>query len=140
MIRVVLVLALLTVAAPAAASVLFIAPQTVTADADGNFAYTATLISNQECLGWAGFGMWGVDNVELGMWVDTFCMDPQPIAPNTPINVEVAGQLTDPATPGVVAAESSFCTCGGGSQETIVLPAPVDNDDESWSTLKAKYR
>ena len=122
------------------AEAVFWAPEFVQADGEGNFSFTAHLVAGDNCVGWSGYGFFGVENVEGGAWVDTFCVDSQPIAPGTDVTVEVSGQLNDPTMPGIVHSESYFCQGGGGSFETTVLVPGVGNEPGSWSTLKGQYR
>ena len=122
------------------AEAVFWAPDFVQADGAGNFSFTAHLVAGDNCVGWTGYGYFGVENVEGGTWVDTFCMDPQPIPPGTDLTFEVSGQLGDPTMPGIVQSESYFCQGGGGNLETTVLAPAVPNEPGSWSTLKAQYR
>ena len=122
------------------AEALFWAPEIVQADSEGNFSFTAHLVAGDDCVGWTGYGYFGVENVEGGMWADTFCMDPQPIAPGIDLTFEVSARLGDPTMPGIVHSESYFCQGGGGYFETTVLAPAVPNEPGSWSTLKAQYR
>ena len=127
-------------AGPALGDAVFWAPETVQADGAGEFSFTALLIAGEGCEGWTGYGYGGVANVIGGEWADTFCIDPQPIAPGVSFTIEVQGRLADPARGGTVFAESSFCTGGGGHVETTVLAPSVPNASESWGGIKARYR
>jgi hypothetical protein len=122
------------------ADAVFWAPNFVQADEEGNFSFTAHLVAGDNCVGWTGYGYFGVENVEGGTWVDTFCVDPQPIPPGTDLTFEVSGQLSDPTMPGIVHSESYFCQGGGGNFETSVLAPAVPTEPGSWRTLKARYR
>jgi hypothetical protein len=136
----ILTCAVLLIASTAAADAFFYAPESVTADGDGSFSFYVALVAGEGCVGWTGYGYGGVENVTGGIYVDTFCMEMDPIEPGTPLNFEVRGRLTDPTQDGIVWAESAFCTGGGGWAETTIRAPSVPNDDESWSTLKARYR
>lgn len=141
MIRVPIVLALMVLfASPVLADALLIAPDAVRAEGDGSFSFTATLVAGTGCVGWTGYGYGGEQNVTGGMYADTFCIDPQPIEPGSTLSFEVRGQLDDPGQYGIVWMESGFCVGGNDYAHTVVLPSSVENDEESWSTLKAKFR
>ena len=132
-------IALLLIAPPATASMFYLAPEFVRAEGDGSFSFEVTLVAGEGCVGWTGYGYGGAENVEGGMWADTFCIDPQPIEPGTEFKFEVIGKLIDPTQVGRAWSSSAFCVGGGGEAETVVLAPVVDNEDQSWSALKARY-
>jgi hypothetical protein len=74
-----------------------------------------------------------------GAGADTFCIDPQPIAPGAQVTFAVRGRLADPARSGTVFSESYFCQGGGGRRETTVLAPSVPNVAETWGGIKARY-
>lgn len=127
-------------AGPAAAEVVLIAPVSVQADGDGSFSYVAQLFVGDGCVGLTGYGYFGVENVTGGEWADTFCIDPQPVAPGTVVNIAVSGTLTDPAQPGRMYVTSGCCTGGFGEAETLVVAPTVPDAPTAWGALKARYR
>ena len=135
----VLTLAFLLFSSAAGATAVYIAPESVMAEGDGSFSFEVTLVAGEDCVGWTGYGYGGSENVTGGMFADTFCIDPQPIAPGSELKFEVTGNLIDPKQFGTVWSSSAFCTGGGGEAETIILAPSVSNEDQSWGALKAKY-
>ncbi len=140
-----LVLVLLAAAAcggagAAQADATFLAPATVQADGAGNFTFIAVLIAGEGCVGVTGHAYLGQDNVDAMLWADTFCIDPQPVAPGTQYWFTVEGSLIDPGRSGTVWSHSAHCTGGGGDAVTTVLAPTVPNDESSWGSLKSHYR
>ncbi|MFN2370511.1 MAG: hypothetical protein ABR506_05070 [Candidatus Krumholzibacteriia bacterium] len=124
----------------AAADAVFMAPESVQADGAGHFSFTAVLTAGQDCVGYVGHAYVGQDNVNGSLWADTFCIDPQPVAPGTQYWFTVEGNLIDPGLPGTVWSHSAHCTGGGGEAITTVLAPVVPNDPDSWGSLKSRYR
>lgn len=135
----VLALVLILFSTSAGATAQYIAPEFVVARGDGTFAFEVKLVAGQDCVGWTGYGYGGSENVAGGMFADTFCIDPQPIEPGTELTFEVTGYLIDPTQQGTAWSSSAFCVGGGGQAETTILAPAVPNEEQSWSTLKAKY-
>lgn len=124
----------------AAGDCVYVAPESVQADGAGQFSFIGFLIAGSDCVGFAGYHYQGVENIEAGLWVDTFCIDPQPIAPGSTISITVEGTLTDPALNGSIYSEAAFCEGGYGSAITLVLAPSVSTYPSSWDGIKACYR
>ncbi|RKZ12183.1 hypothetical protein DRQ50_12365 [bacterium] len=124
---------------PAMAQTVFWAPESVQAVGDGSFSFIAGITAGDDCVGIWGYHYEGVENIEASMWADTFCIDPQPIAPGEIISFVVSGVLTDPAMPGVVFSEMGCCNVSGEGATTTVVPPAVASGRSSWGTLKARY-
>ena len=124
----------------AAGDCVFVAPESVQADGAGQFGFFAILIAGSDCVGFAGYHYQGVENIEAGLWVDTFCIDPQPIAPGSTVPIDVDGTLTDPALNGSIYSEAAFCEGGYGDATTLVLAPAVPTFLSSWDSIKACYR
>jgi hypothetical protein len=135
----VLTLAILLFSSAAGATAQYIAPEFVMAEGDGSFSFEVTLVAGEDCVGWTGYGYGGSENVTGGMFADTFCIDPQPIAPGSELSFEVTGNLIDPTQFGTVWSSSAFCAGGGGEAETVILAPSVSTEEQSWSVLKGKY-
>jgi len=136
-----LVLCLVAAAVPAAAQTVFWAPPSVQADGAGNFSFTAGVATGDDgCVGIWGWHYEGLDNIETDLWVDTFCIDPQPIGAGEFIGFAVSGSLVDPARPGTILSESGCCNILFDGVVTVVLAPTVANEDVGWGTLKARYR
>lgn len=131
---------LCSAAPPALADAAFLAPATVQADGAGRFGFEVVLIAGQDCVGYTGYAYVGQDNVDGGLWADTFCIDPQPVAPGTQYWFTVEGHLVDPGRSGTVWSHSAHCSGGGGEALTVVLPPAVPADPDNWGSLKSRYR
>ena len=127
-------------ALPAAAEAEFYAPASVRAGGDGSFSFEAHLVAGADCVGWTGYGYFGEENVVGGEWADTFCIEPQPVAPGTVMTIAVSGKLTDPASSGLVYVTSGFCSGGYGEAQTLIQPPTVPTAPPTWGGLKARYR
>ena len=143
--RVILLILSFTMLFTAAAAVqaqetTFWAPDVVVADGDGTFTYVTVLTAGDGVVGWAAYCWSSMENVEGGVCVDSFCVDPQPIAAGSILTYEVSGRLVDPAQNGRVYADNYFCVGGGGAAETLIQAPAVDNDRANWGTVKARYR
>ena len=124
----------------AAGECVFVAPESVQADGAGQFSFVAILMAGSDCVGFAGYHYQGLENIEASLWVDTFCIDPQPIAPGSTFPIDVDGTLTDPALNGSIYSEAAFCEGGYGSATTLVLAPAVPTFLSSWDRIKACYR
>ena len=131
---------LFAAAAVQAQETTFWVPDIVVADGDGAFTFMTMLIAGDGVVGWAAYCWAGIENVEGGVCVDSFCIDPQPIAPGSLFGYEISGWLTDPSENGSIYADNYFCVGGGGSTEILIQAPAVDNDATSWGALKARYR
>lgn len=125
---------------PASADAFFFAPGSVQADGSGHFSFNAVLTAGAGCVGFAGYHFEGTTNVSDFLFVDTFCIDPQPVAEGGTVLLEVTGTLDDPSLGGEVFTEGAFCLGGGGSGSTLILAPTVAVEAETWSGLKACYR
>jgi hypothetical protein len=118
----------------------FSAPVMVQADGGGYFSFTAGIEAGQGCIGFGGYSYFGTENVDGGLFVDTFCIDPQPVEPGTLFSFEVVGHLVDLGSNGAVVSDAFFCEGGYGNQVTIILAPTVGTVTTTWSGLKATYR
>lgn len=124
----------------APADAVFLAPESVQADGAGRFGFVAVLIAGQGCMGYTGHAYIGQDNVEGSLWVDTFCIDPQPVEPGAQSWFTVEGNLIDPTRSGTIWSHSAHCLGGGGEAVTTVLAPTVPGVPDSWGGLKSRYR
>lgn len=134
------VLLILSAAPAAAVDSMIIANPSVQADGAGEFAFTFYLQVGDGAVGLTGYAVIGLENVEESLWVDTFCIDPQPIEAGSLIPFEAWGRLDDPGADGRVAVESGFCNGGVHQAEVTVLAPAVGPTPTGWSALKACYR
>lgn len=140
LVRVLVTAAACGAASSAPADAVFLAPGTVQADGAGHFSFVSVLIAGQDCVGYTGHAYVGQDNVSGSLWADTFCIDPQPVAPGTQYWFTVEGDLIDPGQSGAIWSHSAHCTGGGGEAVTTVLAPTVPDDPQSWGSLKSRYR
>lgn len=124
----------------ASAEASYVAPDHVSAEANGSFSFRVLLVADEHSLGWAGYAYMGKENVEAEIRVDGSCEILHEFVPGQPVIFEVIGRLIDPTSRGLVWSTSTFCEGGGGEQHTTVLPSGVPNVEASWSTLKARFR
>ena len=124
----------------ASADAVFLAPESVQADGAGHFSFESVLIAGQDCVGYTGHAYVGQENIDGGLWADTFCIEPQPVAPGALYRFTVEGSLVDPGRSGTIWSHAAHCTGGGGEGLTIVLAPAVPDDPDSWGSLKSRYR
>jgi len=99
------------------------APAEVMAQADGSFHYTATFHKGPGSEQFAGNSWIGLENVQGGLYGDCFCFPSCPVfSEGFTFQLDVDGQLINPALAGSVGQNVALCAGGGASSVTSIRP------------------
>jgi hypothetical protein len=134
-----LILVCLLVSGGAAAHT-FEAPIQVQADAAGHFGFMALFAAGPGDAQFAFQNLDGQDNTDVGqIMLDGFCT--ATITEGEQMLVPVEGNLVDLEQNGTVLIQFGVCPSGEWTTETLILrPGITATYEESWGTLKERYR